>query len=150
MMKILSKNKKAYHDYEILTDYEAGLVLQGPEVKSIKEGKCNLKGSYLDCTENAAWIKDMHVSRYSSSHSAEHDPLRKRKLLLHKNEIAKIQGKISEKGITAVPLEIYLKKNIIKVKIGICKGRKLHDKRQVLKKRAQDLEIRKSLKRYNG
>lgn len=149
-MKTLSKNKKAYHDYEILSDYEAGIMLNGPEVKAIKQGSCNLKGSYIECNENAAYIKDMHVSKYANSHTEEHNPIRKRKLLLHKNEIAKIEAKISEKGITAIPLEIYLKKNIIKVKIGICKGKKLYDKRQSLKKRAQTLEIAKSLKRYNG
>lgn len=147
-MQSLAKNKKAYHDYEIVKEYEAGIMLTGSEVKAIRQGRCNLKGSHVDSTETVAWLKESHISKYSHSSDPDYSPTRSRKLLLHKKEIEQIAAQIATKGITCVPLEIYLKNNIIKVKIGICKGRKKYDKREELKKKAQNLEINKSLKRF--
>lgn len=147
-----AKNKKAFHDYEILEQYEAGIALNGDEVKSIKKGQCNLKGGFIDVTPNAenqqAYLNDVHVSRYKNSGRAEHNPTRKRKLLLHKREIITIFTAISQKGVTAIPLELYAKKGLIKLKIGICRGKKLYDKRASIKKREQELEIRRQLKKY--
>lgn len=147
-MQSLAKNKKAYHDYEIVKEYEAGIMLTGSEVKAVRQGHCNLKGSYIDANETSSWLKESHISRYSHSSDQNYNPTRSRKLLLHKKEIEQIMAQVATKGITCVPLEIYLKNNIIKVKIGICKGRKKYDKREELKKKAQNLEISKSLKRF--
>lgn len=146
MHKTLAKNKKAYHDYEVLNDYEAGIVLLGGEVKATKQGRCNLKGSFINCFNNEAWANEMHISRYKFSNDPDYNPTRKRKLLLHKREISKIHAELKQKGITAIPLEILLKNNKIKVKIGICKGKKLYDKRKDLKKKAQDKEIARAMK----
>ena len=147
--KSLAKNKKAYHDYEVLKTYDTGIVLNGDEVKSIKAGQANLKGSFADITNEEAFINEAHVSRYKHSSRKSHDPTRKRKLILHKKEILKIAQQINEKGVTAIPLELYLKGGLIKLKIGICHGKKLYDKREVLKKRAQEMEIKKQLKKLN-
>jgi len=143
-----SKNKKATHDYEVLETFEAGIVLNGDEVKSIKASQANLKGSFVDVLEGEAFMNEAHVSRYSHSSRGEHDPTRKRKLILHKREVEKIEKAISEKGITCIPLELYPKKGLIKLKIGLCRGKKLYDKRDDLKKRDQEIEIKRQLKRY--
>ncbi len=144
--KSLSKNKKALHDYEVLKDFEAGIVLNGDEVKSIKAGQANLKGSFVDVENEEAFANGIHVSRYKYSSSKTSDPTRKRKLILHKKEIITIEAEIKQKGITAIPIELYLKKGLIKLKIGICRGKKLHDKREDLKKKAQNMEIKRQLK----
>lgn len=146
--KSLSKNKKAFHDYEILETFEAGITLNGDEVKSIKSGQANLKGSFVDTLSDEAFANEIHISRYKHSCSKNYDPIRKRKLLLHKKEIYKIEQEISQKGITAIPLEFYLKQNLIKLSIGICRGKKLHDKRDTLRKRDQEMEIKKQLKGF--
>lgn len=147
-----AKNKKAFHDYEILEQYEAGIALNGDEVKSIKEGQCNLKGGFIDVTTNAknpqAYLNEVHVSRYANSSRTDYNPTRKRKLLLHQKEIIAIFTAVSQKGVTAIPLELYPKKGLIKLKIGICRGKKLYDKRADLKKREQELEIKRQMKRY--
>ncbi|MBI4232351.1 SsrA-binding protein SmpB [Candidatus Peregrinibacteria bacterium] len=143
-----AKNKKAYHDFEILEEYEAGIVLNGDEVKSIKESQVNLKGSFVDVLNDEAYVNEMHVSRYKNSSRKENDPTRKRKLVLHKKEISKIDQAVSQKGVTAIPLELYPRKGLIKMTIGICRGKKLYDKRETLKKRSQEMEIKKQLKRW--
>lgn len=143
-----AKNKKAYHDFEILDEYEAGIVLNGDEVKSIKDSQANLRGSYVDVINEEAFVNEMHISRYKNSARQENDPTRKRKLILHKKEISKIDQAVSQKGVTAIPLELYPRKGLIKIKIGICRGKKLHDKRETLKKRSQEMEIKKQLKRF--
>ncbi|PIR55099.1 SsrA-binding protein [Candidatus Peregrinibacteria bacterium CG10_big_fil_rev_8_21_14_0_10_36_19] len=145
-MTSYSKNKKAYHDYEILEEFEAGIALNGDEVKAIKESQANLKGAFIDVTNDEAFLNEAHVSRYKNSARKEHDPTRKRKLLLQKKQIHKIEKEISQKGVTAVPLELYSKGGLIKLKLGICRGKKLHDKREVLKKRSQEKEIRQQVK----
>lgn len=147
-MPSYAKNKKALHDYEVLEDYEAGIVLNGDEVKSIKANQANLKGGFVDVEKDEAYLNEVHISRYKHSARAHHEPTRKRKLILHKKEIAKINRAISQKGTTAIPIELYGKKGLIKIRIGICRGRKLYDKREILKKRSQEMEIKKQLKRF--
>lgn len=144
-----SKNKKAFHDYEILENFEAGIVLLGDEVKSIKDSEVNLKGSFIDVQNDEAFMNNVHLSPYKQSSLKNLNPVRKRKLILHKKEIIKIETAINQKGITAIPLELYAKGGLIKLKLGICRGKKLYDKRETLKKRGQDIEIRRQLKRYN-
>lgn len=147
-MPSFAKNKKALHDYEVLEDYEAGIVLNGDEVKSIKAGQANLRGGFVDVEKDEAYLNEVHISRYKHSARAHHDPTRKRKLILHKKEIQKIDQAVSQKGITAIPINLYSKGGLIKIKIGICRGKKLHDKREILKKRAQEMEIKRQLKRF--
>lgn len=141
-----AKNKKAYHDYEILEELTAGIVLNGDEVKSIKASQVNLKGSFIGVINNEAFINEAHISKYKFSARQENDPTRQRKLLLSKREILKIDKEINQKGITAIPLELFSKGGLIKLKIGICRGKKLHDKRDDLKKRGQEMEIKRELK----
>ena len=143
-----SKNKKAFHDYEILEKFEAGIVLYGDEVKSIKSGLVNLKGSFIDIKNEEAFINGMHISKYKQSSRHDLDPVRKRKIILHKKEILKIDAAISQQGVTTIPLELYDKKGLIKLQFGICRGKKLYDKRETLKKRDQEREIDKQLKKY--
>jgi SsrA-binding protein len=143
-----TKNKKAYHDYEILQEFEAGIVLNGDEVKSIKGNQANLKGSYVDVENDEAYLNEAHISRYKHSSRQESNPTRKRKLILHKKEIFKIDKEINQSGITAVPLELYPRKGLIKVKIGLCRGKKLHDKRDTLKRKSQEMDIKRQLKNY--
>lgn len=144
-----SKNKKAFHNYEILENFEAGIVLLGDEVKSIKANEVNLKGSFIDVWKNEAFMNNVHISPYKQSNRKNPDPVRKRKLILHKKEIVKIETAINQKGVTAIPLELYAKGGLIKLKLGICCGKKLYDKRETLKKRDQEIEIKRQLKKYN-
>jgi len=144
---LLLKNKKAYHNYEIIDDFEAGIQLEGHEVKSVKAKHISFTNSYITIENDEAFVKNIHLSPYKNMAEKTVDPTRKRKLLLNKKEIARIAGEINEKGISCVPLEFYLKKSLIKLKIGICKGKKLYDKRAELKKKAQNLEISRALKR---
>lgn len=147
-MPSYSKNKKAYHDFEIIDTIEAGLVLNGDEVKSIKNSQANLKGAYITIEELQAFSNKMHISPYKFSNSKVSDPFRQIKLILHKKEILKIDKAISEKGITCIPLELYSKQGLIKIRIGICKGKKLYDKRAVLKKKDQNIDIQRAIKNY--
>lgn len=144
----LAQNKKAYHDYEVLDKYEAGIMLNGDEVKSIKNGQMNLRGAFVDTFKEEAFLNEAHISRYKNSSRLDYNPTRKRKLLLHKNQILKIEAEMAQKGITVAPLEVYLKNGLIKILIGICRGKKLYDKRETLKKRDQDMEIKRALKKY--
>jgi len=144
----IAKNKKAFHDYEILEGFEAGIVLNGDEVKSIRGGLANLKGAFIDVTNEEAFLNESHISRYKFSSSNEFNPTRKRKLILHKKEIIKIENAIKQKGVTAIPLEFYTKKGLIKVSIGICRGKKLYDKRETLRKKDQEMDIKRQLKKF--
>ena len=146
----MAKNKKAFHDYEILEKYEAGIVLLGDEVKSIRSGLLNLKGSYVDVENEEAFVNNIHISRYKKSSLKELDSIRKRKLLLHKNQILVLLRNLEQKGTTVVPLEIYLKGGLIKIQVGICRGKKLYDKRETIRKREQDLEINRELKKFKN
>lgn len=144
----LSKNKKAFHDYEILEGFEAGIVLSGDEVKSIRTGQLNLKGSFINTLSEEAFLNGAHLPKYKFSSNQDYDPVRKRKLILHKSEIAKIDKAISQKGVTAIALEVYLKKGLIKVNIGICRGKKLYDKRESIKKHDVDMDLKRQLKNF--
>lgn len=148
----LARNKKAFVDYEVLEQIEAGIELTGPEVKSIRLGHANLKGSFIEVSKKLeAYVRGIHISPYkqAAGQQGDYKPARKRKLLLHKSEIEKLIGQLEQKGQTVVPLDLHLKNNRIKLTIGICRGKKKHDRRQELKKKSQDLEIRRSLKKYS-
>lgn len=146
-MPSYARNKKAPHEYEILDTLEAGLVLSGREVKSIRTGTIRLLGSYVSIQGDEAWIVGVHIPRYKYDGTGiEYDPERPRKLLLKKQEIAYLQGKSKEKGLTIVPLSVYSKGRHIKVDIGIARGKKLHDKQKTLKARAIDRDIQRDLR----
>lgn len=139
-------NKKAYFDYEILETYETGIVLTGTEIKSIREGNVNLKDSYGVIRNNEIYLLNMHISEYKEGNIFNHEEKRTRKLLLHKKEILKIKDKVALEGITLVPLKLYFKKNKVKIILGIAKGKKIYDKRESIKKRDTEREIRKQFK----
>tara|TARA_B100001996_G_C18195325_1_gene413825 strand:- start:22 stop:468 length:447 start_codon:yes stop_codon:yes gene_type:complete len=142
----ISTNRKAFHEFHILDTFEAGIQLKGSEVKSIREGKASLKQSYIVIRRQEAWLKGCHIASYSHTGFEGHEPTRNRKLLLHKNEIRKIEGKLSEKGLTAVPTKLYFKGGIIKLEFGLAKGKKLYDKRATKKKRDIERDIQRALK----
>ncbi len=149
-MKIVATNKKAFHDFHILEKYEAGLVLQGSEVKAIRAGRVNLKDSFIKFVKGEPFIFGMHISHLQSANPHfKPDEKRPRKLLLHKKEINKLLGKTSEKGYTIVPLKLYFNhKNIAKLEIALAKGKTLHDKRETLKRKIMDREARAAMKEY--
>lgn len=133
--KLIANNKKAYHDYFIEETYEAGLVLAGTEVKSIRQGGCSVKESFVKIRNSEAFILNMHINPYDHGNIYNKDPLRTRKLLLHKREINKLIGEITQKGMTLVPLKVYIKGSLVKMEIGLAKGKKLHDKRDDIAKK---------------
>lgn len=147
-MKIIHKNKKAYFDYEILQEFTTGLVLTGAEVRSIRLGYVNLKGSYASIKDQEIFVKNMHVSKYTHDHTESHNPFRDRKLLLKSSEISKIESKLNQQGVSLVPLAIGLVGRHIKMKLALVKGKKKYDKREVLKARSQERSTRRLLKRY--
>lgn len=142
-----AKNRKAYHDYEVLDSLEAGIRLTGPEVKSLRAHHCNLKGSFASIWKSEMYADNVHISPYKHAPDPSYNPTHRRKLLLHQKEIAKLSGKINDKGTALIPLEIYLKGSLIKVKLGLCRGRRLYDKRAVLKKKDQEIEIKRAFKK---
>jgi SsrA-binding protein len=142
-----SKNRQAYHEYFIETKYEAGMVLLGSEVKSLREGKISFGDSYCLIDKGEVWLKSLHIAEYSHGTVNNHDPLRDRKLLLQKREIKKIEAKLKEKGFTLVPLRIFFnEKNLAKIEIGLAKGKKLHDKRESIKQKDVEREMKRYLK----
>ena len=147
--KLIAQNKKARHDYFIEDTYEAGLVLVGTEVKSIRLGKVNLRDSFANIRGGEAFVYNMHVSPYEKGNIFNRDPLRTRKLLLNRREINKIEGLISQKGFSLIPLKIYLKNGLVKMELGIARGKKLYDKRQDLKEKAIKRDIEKNFKTKN-
>ncbi len=144
--KPLATNRKARHEYHILETLEAGIVLQGTEVKSLREGKANLKESYARVQEGEVYLINCHISPYSHGNLQNHDPLRKRKLLLNRREINRLQTKLNERGFTLVALKFYLSRGKIKVQLGLAKGKKLYDKRESKRKKDMDREARAELK----
>jgi len=147
--KVLSDNRKARFLYDILETYEAGIQLMGTEVKSIRAGKVNLQDGYALIRNGEAWLLNVHISPYtSSSQYFNHDPRRTRKLLLHRQEIRKLIGKVEQQGLTLVPLKLYLKRGLVKISIGLAKGKKLHDKREDLKRRQDQREMQRAMKNY--
>ena len=147
--KMVANNKKAYHDYFIDEKYEAGLVLHGTEVKSLRLGKCSVKEAFVRIENSEVWIYGMHISPYEKGNIFNRDPLRPKKLLMHKDEIRKLTGKISEKGFTIVPLQVYFKDGRAKIEIGLARGKKLYDKRQDIAKKDQRREAEKEFKVKN-
>jgi SsrA-binding protein len=147
-MKSISVNKKAFFNYEIFESLEAGIALQGSEVKSIKEGRISLKDSYAEIKNGEVLLVQCHISPYEAANRFNHDPLRPRKLLLHRREIKRLTGKIKEKGFTLVPTKVILNdKGRIKVEISLAKGKRVYDKKNVIKERDRDRELRRELKR---
>lgn len=147
--KMIANNKKAYHDYFILDTYEAGIALAGTEVKSLRMGKCSIKESFIRIEDGEVFIYGMHISPYEKGNIFNKDPLRVRKLLLHKSEINKLIGKTKEKGMAIVPLKAYFSKSLVKVEIGLAKGKKLYDKRDDIAKKDQKREAEREFKIRN-
>lgn len=147
--KLIANNKKAYHDYFILDTYETGIALAGTEVKSLRMGKCSIKESFVRIENGEVWIYGMHISPYEKGNIFNKDPLRPRKLLLHKQEIHKMAGKMKEKGVAVVPLKVYFKGSLVKVEIGLAKGKKLYDKRQDIARKDQQREASREFKVRN-
>ena len=148
-IKLIANNKKAYHDYFIEETYEAGIALHGTEVKSLRMGKCSIKESFVRIEKGEVFIYGMHVSPYEKGNIFNRDPLRVKNLLLHKGEINKLVGKIAEKGFTLVPLKVYFKGSLVKVEIGLAKGKKLYDKRADIAKKDMRREAEKEFKVRN-
>ena len=148
-IRLIANNKKAYHDYFIEDTYEAGIERFGREVKSMRMGKCSIKESFVQIDKGEVFVYGMHVSPYEKGNIFNKDPLRTRKLLLHQYEIRKIAGKIAEKGYTLVPLKVYFKGSLVKVEIGIAKGKKLYDKRETIAKKDQRREAEREFKVKN-
>ncbi len=146
-IKLIASNKKAYHDYFIEERYEAGIVLHGTEVKSLRMGKCSIKEAFIHPSgDGELYIEHMHISPYEKGNIFNKDPLRPRKLLLHKREIMKLTGQVSQKGYTIVPLQVYFKDSLVKVEIGLARGKKLYDKRQDIAKKDMQREAERDLK----
>ena len=145
-MKIFAKNKKAFFDYEILETFEAGIQLEGTEVKSIKEAKVSLKEAFVKVIGHEVFLVNSHISEYVQGNKNNHEPTRSRKLLMHRKEIDRIMGKIKEAGLTLIPLKIYQKGRIIKLEIALGKGKKTHDKRNTIKERDLKRELGRDLK----
>ena len=147
--KLIANNKKAYHDYFIEEKYEAGISLAGTEVKSLRMGRCSIKEAFIRIQHDEVFVYNMHISPYEKGNIFNKDPLRVRKLLLHRQEIRKIQGHITQKGYTIVPLSVYFSGSLVKVEIGLAKGKKLYDKRQDIAKKDQRREAERKFKVSN-
>ena len=145
-MKIVSQNKKAYHDFFILDTYEAGIELKGTEIKSVRKGSVNLKDSFIRIKNDEAFIENMHIAPYEQGNRFNHEPLRTRKLLLHKKQIKKLQKEVKENGLTIVPTKLYFNTSKLKVEVALARGRKLYDKRQDLKEKDSKRDIERALK----
>jgi SsrA-binding protein len=147
-MKIIAKNKKAFFNYEILGSYEAGISLQGSEVKSIREGKISLKESYAEIKGGEVFLVNCHISPYEAANRFNHEPMRERKLLLHRQEIKRLTGKIKEKGLTLIPTKIMINdKGKVKVEVSLAKGKRVYQKREAIKEKDREREMRAELKR---
>jgi SsrA-binding protein len=149
-IKILSDNRQAGHNYHLLERYEAGLALTGTEVKAAKDGKIQLKDSFAEVAGNEAWLLNAHISQYSHGNRENHEPTRRRKLLLHREEIDKLLGKTREKGLTLVPTKMYLKNGRIKLEFAVAKGKKLYDKRESERRREMEAEARAAIGRHRS
>src|SRR4030042_3795012 len=148
--KLICQNKKAFHNYFIEETYQAGISLLGSEVKSLREGKVNLGDSYGDIKRSEVFLVDVHISPYPQANRLNHDPLRTRRLLLHKKEIKRLIGKVEQKGYTLIPLKLYFLNGKVKVDLGLAKGKKLYDKRETLKKKTMEREIERGRKGLDG
>ena len=143
-IKIVAQNRKARHSYFIEERYEAGMVLQGTEVKALREGRANIKDGYARITDGEVYLMDVHISPYAFGNRLNHDPLRPRKLLMHRREIHRLTGKVKERGFSLIPLSIYFSHGRAKVALALAKGKKLYDKREALKRKAMKKEVERS------
>lgn len=148
-IKLISNNKKAYHDYFIDAAFEAGIELFGTEVKSLRRGHCSIREAFVRVKDGELFIESMHINPYEKGNIFNKDPLRARRLLLHKSEINKLSGKVSEKGFSIIPLEVYFKGSKVKIKIGLGRGKKLYDKREDLRKKEQKRNLERNFKSAN-
>jgi SsrA-binding protein len=144
----IAENRKAYHDYQLLETFEAGIALLGTEVKAIREGRVNLRDSFARAVDGEIFVHNIHIHPYSHRGYVDHDPLRRRKLLLHAHEIRKLIGKTVEKGMTLVPLRMYFKNGRVKVALALAKGKQAHDKRETIKRREAERETRAAVKQH--
>lgn len=147
--RVIADNRKALHDYAVLETFEAGLALLGTEVKSIREGSVNLRDSFARIDRGEVWLLNVHIGPYSHTGYASHEDRRQRKLLLHAHEIRKLTGKVAEKGLTLVPLQLYFKNGRVKVALALVKGKQAHDKRETIRRREVDRETRAAIKERN-
>ncbi|MBT3362998.1 MAG: SsrA-binding protein SmpB [Chloroflexi bacterium] len=146
-IKVISNNRKAFYDYNILERIEAGLVLTGTEIKSIREGTVNIRDAYVRPDDNEMWLYSAHISHYDKGNRYNHEPSRPRKLLLHRREIRNLTAKVREKGLTIVVLKLYIKGGVAKIEVGLAKGKKVYDKRQSIAKRDSDRDMARTLRR---
>ncbi len=146
-IKVISVNRQAYHDYFVERTIEAGISLLGTEIKSIREGKVNLRGSYATARNGELWLENAHIAIYEHGNRYNHDPLRSRKLLLHRREIEQLEAKIATKGLTLIPLKLYLKGGRAKVELGLCRGKKLYDKREAITERDVKREMERVIRK---
>ena len=149
-IKILADNRQAGHNYHLMDRFEAGLVLTGTEAKSAREGKMQLKDNYAEVLGNEAWLVNAHISEYSHGNRENHEPRRRRKLLLHRQEIDKLAGKTREKGLTLIATRVYLKNGRIKCELALARGKQLHDKRETERKRAAEEEARAAMRKHSS
>lgn len=147
--KTIAENRKARHEYFILDSYEAGIELVGTEVKSIRRGGVNLKDSWCSIDDGELWVKGMHISPYDHGNIFNRDPMRVRKLLLHRKQIMQLLGKVKQEGLTLIPISLYFKGSMVKMQVGLCKGKKLHDKREDMAERAAKRDIERAVKERN-
>jgi SsrA-binding protein len=143
--KVVARNRKARHEYEILETFEAGMVLKGPEVKSIREGKASFQDAFARVEGGEVWLHSLHISPYEQANRFNEDPLRVRKLLMNRHEIRRLVGKVEEKGLTLIPLEVYFTRGKAKVQLALARGKKLHDKRETLKNKQLEREARRAV-----
>ena len=148
-LETVARNKKAFHDYFVLESYEAGIELFGTEVKSVRQGKLNLKDAYCSIDGGELFVNGMHISPYDHGNIFNRDPMRKRRLLMHKKEINKLFGEVQQQGMALIPLSAYFKKGRLKIQVGLCKGKKLYDKRESIARRDADRETRRELRDRN-
>jgi SsrA-binding protein len=144
--RVVAQNRKARHEFHVLDTWEAGIVLQGTEVKSLRAGKANLADAFATLSGGELWLYNMHVSPYEQGNRFNHDPLRPRKLLMHRSELRRLVGQVEQKGLTLVPLDVHFSNGIAKVKLALVRGKKLHDKRDALKERAEQRDMERGYK----
>lgn len=148
-IRLIANNKKAYHDYFVDETYEAGIELFGTEVKAVRQGHCSIKEAFIKSDKGELYVWGMHINPYEKGNIFNRDPLRTRKLLMHRGEINKLMGKVAEKGFALIPLKVYFKGSLVKVEIGLCRGKKLYDKREDMAKKAQKRELERDFKNAN-
>ncbi|MCL1852936.1 MAG: SsrA-binding protein SmpB [Peptococcaceae bacterium] len=148
-IKVISENRRARHDYFVEEKVEAGIMLTGTEIKSIRAGRVNLKDGYAEVAEGEMWLNAVHISPYEQGNRFNHEPLRRRKLLLHRSEIVKMAAKVQKQGMTLIPLKLYLTRGMAKIELGLCKGKKLYDKRQDVAERDAKRDIERSVRDKN-